>query len=61
MRRRLAAGLRPATWSPLRVWIVAFLAFFSLTAAWALASPLTAVPDEPSHMIKAAATVRGQL
>ncbi|NUR26391.1 MAG: DUF2142 domain-containing protein, partial [Catenulispora sp.] len=61
MLRRLAAGLTPGTWSPLRVWLTAFAAFFALAAAWALASPLTAVPDEPAHMIKAAATVRGQL
>ncbi|MFD0630773.1 DUF2142 domain-containing protein [Catenulispora yoronensis] len=61
MRRRLAAGLTPGTWSPLRVWLTAFLAFFALSAAWALASPLTSVPDEPAHIVKAAATVRGQL
>lgn len=61
MLRRLAAGLQPGTWSPLRVWLTAFLAFFALSAAWALASPLTSVPDEPAHMVKAAATVRGQL
>lgn len=61
MRHRLAAGLSPGTWSPRRVWLTAFLAFFALSAAWALASPLTSVPDEPWHMVKAAATVRGQL
>src|SRR3954452_23631241 len=62
MRGRLAAAFAPGTpWSPFRVWLTAFVAFFALAAAWALASPLTAVPDEPAHMIKAAATVRGQL
>ncbi|GAA2004897.1 DUF2142 domain-containing protein [Catenulispora subtropica] len=61
MLRRLAAGLTPGTWSPLRVWLTAFAAFFALSVAWALASPLTSVPDEPFHMVKAAATVRGQL
>jgi hypothetical protein len=61
MLRRLAAGWTSGTWSPLRVWVTAFLAFFALSAAWALASPLTSVPDEPAHMVKAAATVRGQI
>ena len=61
MLRRLAAGTQPGAWSPLRVWLTAFLAFFALSAAWALASPLTSVPDESSHIVKAAATVRGQL
>jgi hypothetical protein len=61
MRHRLAAGIAPTTWTPLRVWLTAFLAFLALSAAWALASPLTSVPDEPWHMVKAAATVRGQL
>jgi hypothetical protein len=61
MRHRLAAGIAPPTWTPFRIWLTAFLAFFALSAAWALASPLTSVPDEPWHMVKAAATVRGQL
>jgi len=61
MRHRLVAGLAPGTWTPRRVWLTAFLAFFALAAAWALASPLTSVPDEPWHMVKAAATVRLQL
>lgn len=61
MRYRLLAGLAPGTWTPRRVWLTAFLAFLALSAAWALASPLTSVPDEPWHMVKAAATVRLQL
>ncbi|MFL6114193.1 MAG: DUF2142 domain-containing protein [Catenulispora sp.] len=62
MRGRPVTAFAPGTpWSPLRVWLTAFAAFFALAAAWALASPLTAVPDENQHMIKAAATVRGQL
>ena len=31
-----------------------------LTTAWALASPLMGVPDEPAHFIRAAAVVRGE-
>lgn len=44
-----------------------FLRFFAvfgvlslLTMLWSLASPLMSVPDEPAHVIKAAAVVRGQ-
>lgn len=33
----------------------------AIIAAWSLAMPLMASPDEPSHVIKAAAVVRGQL
>lgn len=45
---------------PLRWWLYG-LALFGLFAAWALASPLFSVPDEPAHVVKAAAVVRGQL
>ncbi|TFD86276.1 DUF2142 domain-containing protein [Cryobacterium serini] len=32
-----------------------------LMLAWAIATPLSAAPDEPAHIIKAASVVRGQL
>jgi hypothetical protein len=35
--------------------------FFLLGAAWALASPLLSGPDEPAHIVRAEAIVRGQL
>lgn len=38
-----------------------FLAFFVTFAAWSIANPLTAAPDEPAHITKAAAVVHGQL
>ncbi|WP_197497174.1 DUF2142 domain-containing protein [Arthrobacter sp. B6] len=38
-----------------------FLLFAALGAIWALATPLMAYPDEPSHTIRAAAVVRGQV
>ncbi|MET0859877.1 MAG: DUF2142 domain-containing protein [Microbacterium sp.] len=40
-------------------WVALLLAFVVL-AAWAVASPHMAAPDEPAHAAKAAATVRGQ-
>ena len=46
-----------------RRWLVALVVFgLSLAAmcSWALATPIGAVPDEPSHFIRAAAVARGQ-
>jgi len=47
-----------------RTWWVAglaFVAFFVMSASWALSSPISASPDEPAHFVKAASVVRGQL
>lgn len=44
-----------------RAFRLAFLLSFVVLAAWAVASPHMASPDEPAHAAKAAATVRGQL
>ena len=41
--------------------LVAFVGLSLLSTAWAVATPLSASPDEPAHIIKAAAVVRGQL
>ncbi|MBD8658991.1 DUF2142 domain-containing protein [Frigoribacterium sp. CFBP 8754] len=38
-------------------WLFAALLF----AGWSLATPISSAPDEPSHVVKAAATVRGDL
>lgn len=54
---RLLASSR--TVSPRRAFWFSFLAFFALSTVWALANPLMASVDEPAHVIKAAATVRG--
>jgi hypothetical protein len=43
-----------------RPWVLAFVGCFLLSAAWAFASPMSTSPDEPSHMVKAAATARGE-
>jgi len=55
--RRRPGALRRA----LRVFVGAFLVLGSLGTAWAFASPVMAVPDEPAHAIHAAAVVRGQV
>lgn len=44
-----------------RTFLIATALFLVPMAAWALASPIGSVPDEPSHAIRAAAVVRGQL
>jgi hypothetical protein len=46
---------------PLRVLAATFAGFFLLYAAWSIATPLMAAPDEPVQMIKAVAVVHGQL
>ena len=46
---------------PVAVFLAAFAAFFLAIAAWSLATPLMAAPDEPVQVAKAAAVVRGQL
>lgn len=45
---------------PSRVFLAAFAVFFTLSACWSLATPMFASPDETSHLVKAAATVRGE-
>ncbi len=41
--------------------LYATLAYVALAATWAVASPLASIPDEPAHMIRAAAVVRAQI
>jgi len=49
-------------WSTGRAQFLASLAvLFFLSSFWALSSPISSVPDEPSHAVKAAAVVRGEL
>ena len=44
-----------------RTWLAGFAIFFMLMASWTFATPLTAAPDEPAHMLRAAAVARGQV
>jgi hypothetical protein len=43
------------------IWAIAAAISFALSLCWIIATPVGGGPDEPAHMIKAAATVRGQL
>lgn len=42
-------------------WAAGFLVVFTLLAAWSLATPGYAAPDEPAHAYRAASIIRGQL
>ncbi|HET9058785.1 MAG TPA: DUF2142 domain-containing protein [Acidimicrobiales bacterium] len=44
-----------------RLFLLAFGAFFLAASAWSFACPLGSPPDEPAHLIRAASLVRGQL
>lgn len=44
-----------------RVWIVSFVAFFLLGAAWALAMPYDGPPDELQHVTRAYGVTSGQI
>lgn len=46
---------------PLWTLLGAWLGIFVLSASWALATPMGGSPDEPSHIVKAAAVARGEL
>ncbi|MDH6136568.1 hypothetical protein P3T37_005996 [Kitasatospora sp. MAA4] len=38
-----------------------FLLFFTLAGAWSIATPIVGSPDEPSHIVRAAAVARGEI
>ncbi len=44
-----------------RRWPLLCAGFLAVLTAWSLATPLLAAPDEPAHLIRAAAAGRGQL
>ncbi|NUU16809.1 DUF2142 domain-containing protein [Cellulomonas humilata] len=46
---------------PVLRWLAVGALLFGLGALWSLAVPLMASPDEPSHVVRAAAVARGQL
>ncbi|QCB96959.1 DUF2142 domain-containing protein [Arthrobacter sp. PAMC25564] len=58
-----AEGQRASTGAsrPKALYLRLFLFFAVLGTLWAVATPLMAYPDEPSHTIRAAAVVRGQI
>ncbi len=57
-RRLIRDRARPGRFG--RAWAVSFLLLFALQALWGVATPIGASPDEPSHLVHAAAVVRGQ-
>ncbi|VXB55612.1 conserved membrane hypothetical protein [Arthrobacter sp. 9AX] len=59
LRARLSVAIPPQAGQ--RSFVRLFVLFAALGTLWALATPLMAYPDEPSHTIRAAAVVRGQV
>lgn len=57
------AEAAPPSFSLVRTpcWWISFVLLFGLACVWVFSSPLFSVPDEPAHVVKAAAVVRGQL
>lgn len=45
----------------IRTFVASFLLFLMAAASWAMATPLAGSPDEPAHIIRAAAVAHGQL
>lgn len=60
--RRPSPAVRrhPANRRLVRIWAASSFVLFALGVLWALASPPASTPDEPAHIIKAAAVVRGE-
>lgn len=54
------APSRPTHASRWRVFTVAWVLFSLIAIVWSLATPVSAAPDEPAHIVKAASVVRGQ-
>ncbi|MET4639074.1 DUF2142 domain-containing protein [Mycetocola sp. 2940] len=44
-----------------RVFVILWVLLTALSAAWSLATPIAASPDEPAHFVKAAAVAHGQV
>ena len=44
-----------------RIFFLAWLVLSAIAGAWSIATPVGAAPDEPAHIIKAAAVARGEL
>ena len=44
-----------------RIWLAGFAVFFALMTCWTFATPMTAAPDEPDHITRAASVVRGEI
>ncbi|MDR6973256.1 DUF2142 domain-containing protein [Leifsonia shinshuensis] len=59
--RRIVALVRPSRRRPLRAFLTAWAVFALLGAVWAWATPPSASPDEPAHIVRAASVVRGEL
>lgn len=53
--------IKTRVWPRWRVFVVAWVLLSSLAVCWSIATPISGAPDEPAHIIKAAAVARGEL
>jgi hypothetical protein len=51
---------RPGAASRWRVFFIAWVVISALSATWAISTPISAAPDEPAHLVKAASVARGE-
>lgn len=58
MNAETGAARRVGSW---RIFVVSLVCCFGVTLTWAAATPMFGVPDEVSHMIRAAAAARGDI
>lgn len=56
-----SSAVRPRRRGGIRAALALWLLFCGVLGAWALASPQYASPDEPAHVFRAAAVVRGEI
>lgn len=51
---------KPGDLTAAKAFLVSWLCLSLLSVLWSLATPISAAPDEPAHIVKAAAVVRGE-
>ena len=59
--RRITPGFLLAPLTPRRTWLISFLVFCLLGAAWSLAMPYDGPPDELQHVLRAYGVIDGQI
>ncbi|WP_327057467.1 DUF2142 domain-containing protein [Glaciihabitans sp. GrIS 2.15] len=53
--------MKSGGWPRWRVFVVAWVLLSALAVCWSIATPISGAPDEPAHIIKAAAVARGEI
>jgi len=53
--------MKTGGWQRWRVFVAAWVLLSALAVCWSIATPISGAPDEPAHIIKAAAVARGEV